>query len=304
MATARGFALLFLLVHGALATPSLEARTIHVSNVAGDDRSRGERTDNSVAGAGPMRTIARALRAAGPGDRIELAATDRPYHEAVSFVGAIHSASEQSPTILKGNGAILDGSGPVPSSAWEHFRGDVFRFHPRRLAYQQLFLDGQPLLRVPVSSADVRIPDLQPLEWCLSGGHIYFRPEAGRTPRTYALNHSVLPIGITLYKVRGVVIVDLTVQGFHVDGIQAHDAREVTIAGVTCRGNGRSGIAVAGASRATITGSLLGNNGVSQLRVEGPLQATVNECELLDNTAPPLLQLDGRLTIDGAALTP
>ena len=95
---------------------SAPARDIYVNNLAGDDRSSGDGPNNAIGLGGPVRTIAKATRIAGPGDRIVLAATEQPYRESVSLVGLRLSASPVSPLLLAGNGAILDGSR---------------RFHPR-----------------------------------------------------------------------------------------------------------------------------------------------------------------------------
>ncbi|MEX0713437.1 MAG: hypothetical protein WD278_13865 [Pirellulales bacterium] len=46
--------------------------------------------------------------------------------------------------------------------------------------------------------------------------------------------------GITLYHMHDVAVVDLIVQGFQLDGINAHDGvRSCYLSGITCRGNGR-----------------------------------------------------------------
>ena len=81
---------------------------------------------------------------------------------------------------------------------------------------------------------------------------------------------------MTLFHVEKVRIVDLTVQGFQVDGISlSNSAREVLLSGVTCRGNGRSGLAVGGASSVTIRESLLGDNGQAQLLTLPCISVTV-----------------------------
>ena len=95
-----------------------------------------------------MRTITRALQLAGNGDTIVLANTNVPYRENISLVGSRHSGTPQQPFTIRGNGAILDGSAPVPPEAWESYRGAVFRFSPPRMGYQQLFLDDRPAVRV------------------------------------------------------------------------------------------------------------------------------------------------------------
>ncbi len=278
------------------------ARDIYVDNVAGDDRFDGSRSLTESGTLGPVRTIAKALRLAAPGDRISLAKNDEPYRESVSLTLSRHSASLTQPFVIDGNGATLDGSGPVNRDGWSYEGGDVFCFQPQRLGYQQLFLDakGRTAIRHPVSPASVTLPPLEPLEWCLWAGKIHFRVESGKTPRDYELGYCTLQTGITLYHVRDVVIEDLTVQGFHVDGVNVSDGVGWTeLHGLTCRANGRSGISVGGSSRVVIDGCTLSDNGTAQLRSEGYSHTSVQETRLLDNTAPAIEWRGGEVTIGG-----
>jgi hypothetical protein len=222
----------------------------------------------------------------------------------VSFVGQRHSGSATGLTVLDGNGATLDGSAPVPIAAWEHFRADVFRFRPGRVANQQLFLEGRPLLRVPTTPGSMIIPQLESFEWCLAGGFVYFCAGADRTPRDYALSYAALPTGVTFYHVRGVAVGNLTVQGFAIDGLQCHDAYNISLVSITARGNGRSGIAITASSRARIEDCLLGDNGAAQLHIEGYSQTRVSNSDLLDNTAPAYLLLGGKLYFDSERVFP
>ncbi len=275
-------------------------RDFYVNNLAGDDRFSGDSPASAAGIEGPLRTIAKATRKAGPGDRIVLAATATPYHESVSLVGLKHSASELGPLSLVGNGAILDGSLPVPSLAWEHYRGDVYRFQPERLGHQQLFLRGRPAIRRPAQSFDGVVPPLEPLEWSLTGGYIYFRVEEGQLPDAYEPSYAALQTGITLYHVRGVDVVNLVVQGFQLDGINVFDGDvDVRLIGVTARGNGRSGISVGGSSRVDIEDALVGDNGSAQLRIEGYASVHLTACQLIANTAPAEVVTGGKLWIDG-----
>jgi hypothetical protein len=297
----RGVCFCLALVFGSVA----QARDIYVNNLAGDDRYAGDRPDNSAGAVGPVRTIAKATRIAEPGDRIVLAATDEPYRETVSLVGLKHSESALSPLVIAGNGAILDGSMPVPSFAWEQFSGDVYRFRPDRLAHQQLFIKGRPALRRPATSWYGVVPHLEPLEWNLTGGYIYFRTEPGQIPDAYQPSYAALQTGITLYHVRGVEVTNLVVQGFQLDGINAFDAAtDIRLIGVTARGNGRSGISVGGSSRVEIRDALLGDNGSAQLRTEGYSKTYIFDCDLIDNTAPAELVQGGELWIDGKPFSP
>ena len=73
-----------------------------------------------------------------------------------------------------------------------------------------------------------------------------------------------------------VVIRDLTVQGFQLDGINAHDcAKDCQLIGVIARGNGRAGIAVGGASSVRIKSCLLSDNGDEQILTDGPSMTSI-----------------------------
>jgi len=280
--------------------PGAAARDIHVNNATGDDRFTGRSLQRLEDYGGPVRTIGRALELAQPGDRIVLAKNDRPYHESITLAGNRHSEYPGSPLVIAGNGAILDGSQPVPEEAWEHYRGGVFRFRPPRAAHGNLFLDGRPATRVVPEYGAAVPPSLQPKEWCLLDGWIYFCVEPEKLPEDYPLGYAHLRTGITLYHVHGVAIADLTVQGFQLDGIAAaNSARDVYLGGVTARGNGRAGVSVGGASSVVLEGCLLGNNGEAQLLSLPYSQTETVNSVLLGNTAPGWLDRGGRMVIDG-----
>jgi hypothetical protein len=273
------------------------ARDIFVDNVRGDDRYDGASPTTGLQGSGPCRTISHALRLAGSADRIILADSGQPYRESITLQAARHSGNQVGPFTIDGGGAVLDGAGAVPDYAWEHYQTDVFRFQPARMSYQQIFRDGVPLER-RLASTQYELPALEPLQWCLFDRYIYFRVEKDKLPQSYGLSHAAQPVGITLYDVRGVVIRDLTVQGFQLDGINAHDnVFDCTLLGVVCRGNGRAGVSIGGASRVLVEACLLGNNGAAQLRTEGYSETRVVDCDLIDNTAPAIVRDGGRLSI-------
>lgn len=271
------------------------ARDIFVDNVAGNDANTGGAPTSAAPGTGPCRTIGRALQLARRGDTIYIANTGQPYRESLTLQAARHSGYETQPLVIEGNGAILDGSWPVGAGAWEHVQGDVFRFRPHRSAFQQLFLNDRPLVHqreLPVAER------LQPLQWALHEGHIYFRVEKDRLPHQYPLHVAGHPVGITLYDVRHVIVRNLIVQGFQLDGINAHDnVFDATLEGLVCRGNGRSGISIGGASRVTVRGCIVGDNGAAQVRTEGYCRVTLTDCQLIGNTAPELVREGGTVVV-------
>ncbi len=286
---------LALAVHGAI------ARDLFVNNLAGSNFSDGRTATSTQPGVGPVQTIARALLLAEGADRIILANTGTPYHESVALQGDRNSGFRNQPFTIDGSGATLDGSSPVPADAWQNYRGDVFRFQPERMAYQQLFLDNLPAKRHPAVSSLAGVPPLAPLRWTLHDGWLYFRVEPGRLPDSYHVSDADLQVGLTLYKVQFVLIENLTVEGYQLDGINCQDVHPpVTLRNITAQGNGRSGIAVCGSSHVSIEGCRLGANGESQLHVEGPGETLVEQSELVGTaTAPKWLANGSRLLIDG-----
>ncbi len=270
-------------------------REIFVDNVAGDDRRDGSTLELSGRAGGPVRSLRRALELAKASDRIIMTDTGEPYRESVTLQAGRHTGIPARPFTIVGNGATLDGSAPVPQDAWEHVEGTVFRFRAPRTSFQILYLAGKPLARQFVDR-EAGFPELQPLEWCLFDRHVYFRAEKDKLPRQYDLSHTSLPVGITLYEARHIVISNLIVQGFQMDGLNAHDSVfDATFVGLTCRGNGRSGISVGGASRVRIIACLVGDNGEAQVRTEGFSQTEIHNCDLVEAPHAPAVVRDGGL---------
>ncbi len=285
----------------AIMASAAQARTLYVNNVTGDDRAVGNRPAEALGVEGPVRTIGKALRLAGPGDRVVVANTGIPYEESLTLSGWQHRGDGVHPFVLDGQGAVLDGTGPIPSEVWQPVAGTVFRYRPTGRTHWQLFAGGQPLVRRP---ADLLVPDPPTLtenEWCLHRGFVYFRAAPARYVSDYHTRHSIREVGITLCEVRDVVVQDLVVQGFRLDGINAkNDARRVVLAGLTCRGNGRGGVAVEGSSQVALGASLIGDNATAQVLVSGPARVTIERCELLERSAPAVVETgEYRVTRDG-----
>ena len=284
----------------ALFVSTATARDIFVNNLAGDDTFGGEQPETTIDRGGPVRTINKALRLVEQADTLVIANTGVPYFESIGLVGSSHSGFSHKPFVIEGNGAVIDGSAPVPPQAWEHYEGAVFRFRPVRLGHQQMFIDNRPATRVVTSKMAGSPPKLEPLEWCLHGGHIYFCVEKTKLPDDYPLTCAEKRTGITLFHVEHVLITDLVVQGFQLDGINAHNsARNVIIGRVTCRGNGRAGLVVGGASQVNLDASLIGNNGTAQLLTLPWSKTYLHASELIANTAPSIVNRGGLVYVDG-----
>lgn len=281
----------------ALAGRPAVAATIYVDNVLGDDLLDGVQPQRT-SGSGPVRTLQKALRICHAGDRILLANTGEPYREMIGLSTAEHCGSALSPFIIDGQGAVLEGADPVPGEAWQSVKGTIFRFRPPHSTYQHLYLDGKPAVEHKILPGQTKLPQLKPLEWYRRDADIFFCVEPEKLPRAYDLAYSARQTGITLYHVHDVVIVNLIVQGFRLDGVNVNDGvRHCEILDVTSRGNGRSGVTVAGTSQVRLDGCLLGDNGEQQLLLEGYSSTIVENCEVLANTAPAVTNRGAKLVM-------
>ena len=90
-------------------------RDIFVDNLAGNDRATGDQPRHTADLTGPVRTISKALFLSANADAIVLTKTSQPYRESLSLVGSRNSGFADHPFAIRGNGAILDGSAPVPA---------------------------------------------------------------------------------------------------------------------------------------------------------------------------------------------
>ncbi|MFN0021860.1 MAG: right-handed parallel beta-helix repeat-containing protein [Pirellulaceae bacterium] len=270
-------------------------RDIFVDNLGGDDRNNGETLTPQGKSNGPCKSITKALRLVKSGDRIIIIAhPGEPYRESIAVQSGFSSGRAGAPAEIVGNGAVLDGTMSLIASEWDYEGSDLFSIRPRLMAHQQLFLGDKPAKRVQVKDG-IR-PKLEPWEWCLFEGKIYLRCEPGRIPASYNPACCGLQTGITLYEVHDLVISNLTVRGFQLDGVNAHDtARRIDIVNVTSVDNGRSGFSIGGASRVRLDDCQAAGNGKSQVRTEGYSITQILGGKLDETTAPAVVSDGGKV---------
>jgi hypothetical protein len=283
---------------GFVAAPSGEAAAadLVVNNLTGSDAQNDRGLVAGAATFGPYRTIARALAAAQPGDRLILTDTGEPYRECVSLTGRRHSGGPTAPFQLIGNGATLDGSVYARPAAWQAVGQGVYEYEATPPGYGLLILRDdarRPLSRRDAGTGPFR---LEPMQWTRLGGRFFFRPEPNRAPSQYDLEVTEQATGLSLYDVRNVEIRDLTIRGFRFDGIHAHDrASEIRLINVTCLENGRSGVSVSGACRVQLEASQLTRNGIAQLRTAGQSHLVLRDVQADAGDAVGLLKQGGQV---------
>lgn len=99
----------------AVALPAL-GRDLYVDPDHGDDAATGLAAQAAAEGAGPLKSIARAVVLVRAGDTIHLAQRALPYHESIT----LHSKSGApgNPFVIDGHGATLTGVDPLRPADW------------------------------------------------------------------------------------------------------------------------------------------------------------------------------------------
>ena len=239
------------------------ARTLYVNNRVGSDRFNGVAPEAVNRQTGPVATIGRALKLARRSDIISLADTGVPYYESISLVGGRHSGTGERPFMIAGNGATLSGAIAVPETAWQQVGTDFWQLKPYRKGYYQLILDGKAVREVRPQPDEnwTEVPKLPEGSWCAFRGAIYYQAERLVEPKSMNFAFAQHGCGITLYAARNVLVDNLRIEHFRVDGVNANDhATDVVLNGVLIVENGRAGLTVAGTSLVAVVGCQIERN--------------------------------------------
>ena len=239
------------------------ATDFHVDNRKGSDAFDGRAAEPTSELTGPTRSIHRAVKLAGPGDTIIVKNTGIPYYESLSLVGRKNSGFPALPFTIRGNGAVIDGSRPVGPKMWRPVGTDLWKLVPWRKGYFQLILKGKPVPEFRPKTRPESLPKIPAGQWTVWKGAIYYQAVKDDNPALRPFRYAYQSVGITLYEVHSVLVMDLTLKHFRLDGVNAHDrCSGVTLHNVNTTGNGRAGMAVGGVSaivvrKCAITGNRL-----------------------------------------------
>ncbi len=255
--------------------------TLFVDSRLGNDQNDGLTPSDEGSGNGPLRSLQRAIEMANQGDEIRLTNNGTPYYGGVTLFGERNSGRPEGPFVILGNGAVLSGAKPVPPQSWEPVRDTVWRLVPWRKAYYQLLLDGKTVPEAACPPDARTLPELPIGQWCAWRGAIYYRTDVGSDPNRFDFALADDEVGLTLLDVHDVIIRNVTLRHFRLDGINAHDrCRDVLLDRVISTENGRSGVAAAGTSRVYLLDSELTANRKHSLLISERGVADLEGCKL------------------------
>lgn len=248
------------------ASAECSAAYVYVDNRLGSDAFDGSISEPGGANTGPVKTIMRGLELAKTGDTVDIRNTGIPYYESIVLFGPRHSGYPTSRFIVEGNGAIIDGSMPVPSDAWKELPDRIWKITPYRKGWYSLLKGYAALPQVEVATDATELPKLADGQWCAWKGSIYFKGAPQEYPPQEQFRFAARGMGLTLYRIHDTEVRNLIFQNFRVDGVNAPDLCDAVILdGVTSTSNGRSGLFVGGSATVSANRSDFTQNGQHEL---------------------------------------
>lgn len=228
------------------ADPKEPVAAIRVDPVGGSDANDGRQL--------PVKTIARAIRLAQPGNTIHLAPAR--YYESADFTNKWGEPGR--PIVLEGHGAVLDGSDPIDLTQWEALGSGLFKkvkLIPRMddaILSRWFFLFGDKINRMGRCSKGPTLPlkapsELADFEWT------YIKNEDAfyiKVPVTLPLpeariRYPLRSSGVVFSREGGhLTIQNITATHVYNDGFNIHGAQRnlkfVNIAAIECGDDGFS----------------------------------------------------------------
>lgn len=257
---------------------SAVAGVIYVDNLRGDNVADGSNPTTVDFTSGPVRTISRGLQLIQLGGTLNIANNGQPYYESLELVGGRLSGSPLSPLVIEGNGAELNGSFPVPPAAWRKVEEQLWKFTPFRKGHYQLILENKALPETSVPPNSRRLPELPEGHWAAWRGDIYLRTSTLEVPTDLDLWFAVRSMGVTLYDVHDVVVRNLKVRQFRIDGFNAHDrCKNIVLENITSEENGRAGVTAAGTSFVTMENPTIKNNRLHSVFITEKAGVQIND---------------------------
>ena len=223
------------------------------------DPVRGDDSNDGRSAASAFKTLARATKGLRAGDVLNLAA-GALFDESL-VIGA--SGTPEAPILIRGNGAILSGAHPIDPDKWEPKGGDLW-FQPSDRRWgalrQRVFIGDEMISPACMHPDDIDPAKLAPKTAIWQTKGIYFRAEAGKTPRDYGLvggngrskaEHS----GVIIRNQSYITVEDVVAERFPNDGFNVHGVcRGIVFRKIVARYNGDDGFSIHDDVGATVFG--------------------------------------------------
>ncbi len=282
----------------ACAARSAVAGDLFVDNRDGDNIYDGRSEHEVDQRSGPVKTIRRALEKVRRGDTIHIANHGMPYYESLEIVGSRFSGGFR----IEGHGAVVSGAKEVPFEAWKPLGNGLWKFTPLRKAFYQLVSGDQAVQEFAVAAGAPNLPAIPAGQWAAWRGSIYYHvlPNKPGASSDAPLAFAAEEVGITLLDVDDVVIHDLELRHFRLDGVNVHDrCQNIILDQVKLIENGRAGLAVGGSSLVGIKDSEISGNRVAQVLNSEVAQTEIISTKIASAAGIPIRKTGGHVLVEG-----
>jgi hypothetical protein len=146
------------------------------------------------------------------------------------------------------------------------------------------------------------LPPIPPGQWAAWHGAIYYHVLPAQPGAAYdaPLAFAAEEVGITLLDVDDVVIHNLELRHFRLDGVNVHDrCKNIILDGVRLIENGRAGLAVGGSSLVGIKDSEIAGNRVAQVLNTEVAQTEILSTKLAPGSGSLIRKTGGHVLVEG-----
>ena len=217
-----------------MATASLNAATIHVNNVTGQDDADGQSPKTAVA------TFKHAVDLLHPGDTLDIANTGKPYRQRLLITREI--GTPEHPLVIEGNQAVLTGMVQLKPENWQAHADGVFAYPVGKMSsnLRPMMMAGDALVNTVKTPAE-----LSTNTCCWHEDQLLYKPENKQLLQTDQLQASLIDSGVAVQNASYVTIRNLISEYHPNDGFNFHaNVRGIILENVIGRYNGDDGCSI------------------------------------------------------------
>ncbi len=236
-------------------------KEIYVNNILGSDKYDGTSSKPTGSTHGPVATMGKAVSLLKTSDRMIIANTGKPYRDSIHLFK--QSGTPEKPTMIEGNGAIMEGLETVQPSEWRVEPDGLLSLPWGNWLSFAVWVDG----RIPAHRVDVTarpsINDIAPGTGVFSSDEMraYFRLPEGKRLQDLHLEVPKRLNGVTIHESSYVTIRNLHVRFYADDGFnEAGECYGLVFENIEASYNGEQGMSAHNAVSATVFNAYFHDN--------------------------------------------
>ncbi len=203
------------------------------------DKQKGNDTFSGKSSEKPFKTIARAIKAGGRSDTINIKAAPTPYFEPIKLVGTKGTATK--PFVINGGGAVISGLQVLELSKWVVQGKGYFYKVGKRSSNQHLTILINGKVVKQAASPEKCVPG----SFCWTGDGFFYVPEMGKKPADLSIQGTLGDSGVMCVNAKNVIVRDIISERHSNDGFNLHGScHSLIFQNIVGRNNGDDGFSI------------------------------------------------------------